>query len=97
MKFLVLWSLEIKLLSSAMMKAVLQQQDYAKKLETDGKLEKRYHVVGRHGGAWIFNVASNEELDRLLAASPVFNFAHFEVHPLAEMTDEASVLHPTQT
>lgn len=97
MKFLVLWSLEIKLLSAEMMKAVLRQQDHAKKLEAEGKLEKRYHVVGRHGGAWIYNVASNEELDHLLAASPAYNFAHYEIYPLAEMRDEAAVIHPPQT
>ncbi|MGQ0604516.1 MAG: muconolactone Delta-isomerase family protein [Anaerolineales bacterium] len=97
MKFLVLWSLEVKLLSSEMMKAVLRQQDHAQKLEAEGKLEKRYHVVGRHGGAWIYNVASNEELDRLLATSPVYNFAHYEVYPLAEMSDEAAVIHSTHT
>ena len=96
MKFLVLWSLEIKLLSAEMMKAVLRQQDYGKKLEAEGKLEKRYHVVGQHGGAWIYSVASNEELDRLLAASPVYNFAHFDVYPLAEMRDDSTVVHPTQ-
>ncbi len=96
MKFLVLWSLEIKLLSAEMMKVVLRQQDYGKKLEAEGKLEKRYHVVGRHGGAWIYNVASNEELDRLLAASPVYNFAHFEIYPLAEMRDDSMVVHPAQ-
>ena len=94
MKFLVLWSLEIKLLSSEMVKAVLRQQDHSKKLEAEGKLEKRYHIVGRHGGAWIYNVSSNEELDRLLASSPVFNFAHYEVYPLAEMSDQTSVVQP---
>jgi len=46
MKFLVLWSLEIKLLSPEMMSAVLKQQDHAKKLENEGKLLHRYHVVG---------------------------------------------------
>ncbi len=92
MKFLVVWTLELKLLSSEMMKAVLRQQDYAQKLQTEGKLEKRYHMVGKHGGAWIYNVGSNEELERLLAASPVFNFASFDVYPLAEMDSQPSLL-----
>lgn len=92
MKFLVLWSLEIKLLSPQMMKAVLKQQEHAKKLQEQGKLVHRYHVVGRHGGAWIYEVSSNEELDRLLASSPAFNFAHYEVYPLAEMEDDAAVV-----
>ena len=92
MKFLVLWSLEIKLLSPQMMGAVLKQQEHAKKLENERKLLHRYHVVGRHGGAWIYDVSSNEELDRLLASSPAFNYAHYEVYPLAEMQEEASVV-----
>ena len=58
---------------------------------SDGKLECRYHVVGSHGGAWIYKVASNEELDRLLAMSPVYNFATYQVLALAEMTDPFTV------
>ncbi len=91
MKFLVLWHLETTRLSPEVIGAVLDQPKYAKKLEADGKLECRYHVVGSHGGAWIYNVASNEELDRLLAMSPVYNFASYQVLPLAEMTDPATV------
>jgi len=49
--------------------------EYGKKLEAQGKLECRYHLIGRHGGAWIYNVKSNEELDLLLAMAPVYNYA----------------------
>jgi len=49
-------------------------------------------VVGRHGGAWIYNVISNEELDRLLAMSPVYNFATYQVlAALADMSDPYTV------
>ena len=65
----------------------MDQPSYGKKMEADGKLECRYHVVGKHGGAWIYNVESNEELDRLLAMAPVYNFATYEVLPLAEMPE----------
>ena len=30
----------------------------------------RYHVVGAHGGAWIYDVDSHEEFERLLAVAP---------------------------
>ena len=63
-----------------------------KKLEAEGKLECRYHVVGSHGGAWIYKVDSNEELDRLLAMSPVYNYAKYQVLPLAEMRDPGTVV-----
>jgi hypothetical protein len=40
-------------------------------------------------------VESNEELDRLLATSPVYNFVDYEVFALAEM-DEVPVMGPTE-
>jgi muconolactone delta-isomerase len=40
----------------------------------------------------IYNVKSNEELDMLLAAAPVYNFARCRVLPLAEMSDPDTVL-----
>jgi muconolactone D-isomerase len=85
-KFLVLWRLDLALLSRGVLEAVVRMPDYAGPLERTGKVVARYHLVGQHGGAWIYDVASNEELDRLLALSPVYNFARYEILPLAEMT-----------
>ena len=86
MKFLVLWRMEISRLTADMMKSVLTMPDYARPLEEQGKVIGRYHIVGSHGGAWIYNVESNDELEMLLAKSPVYNFAHFQVLPLADMS-----------
>ncbi|HEY5989401.1 MAG TPA: muconolactone Delta-isomerase family protein [Streptosporangiaceae bacterium] len=84
-KFLVLWKLELSRATPNVVRAVLQQQDYGARLLAAGKLVARYHLVGGHGGAWIYDVESNEELDNLLAQAPVYNMASYEVHPLAEM------------
>jgi muconolactone delta-isomerase len=84
-KFLVLWRLELSRLSPEAMQTILRQQDYGAQLEANGKVHARYHLVGAHGGAWIYNVESNEELDALLASAPVYNIAGYQVHPLAEM------------
>ena len=92
MKFLVLWHLEVSRLSQEVILGVVAQREYGDKLKADGKLDCRYHVVGSHGGAWIYNVTSNEELDRLLAMSPVYNFAAYQVLPLAEMESQATLL-----
>ncbi|MGO9180555.1 MAG: muconolactone Delta-isomerase family protein [Candidatus Limnocylindrales bacterium] len=86
MKFLVLWRLELSRVSLDVAKAVLAMSEYAEPLERSGKVEGRYHIVGAHGGAWIYNVASNDELEVLLARSPVYNVAHYDVYPLAAMT-----------
>ncbi len=95
MKFLVLWELELSRLRPEVVQAVLRMPDYAAPLRTQGKLVARYHIVGRHGGAWIYDVASNEELERLLAAAPVYNYARYEVIPLAEMESPAELVQPT--
>lgn len=93
-KFLVLWRLELGRASPGIIEAVLRQQDYGARLLAEGKLEARYHLVGGHGGAWIYNVDSNEELDRLLAQAPVYNIASYEVHPLAEMVNPTVISEP---
>ena len=85
MLFLVLWRMEMSLLSREMAQAVGRMADYGAELEAAGKVEARYHVVGAHGGAWIYRVDSHEEFERLLARSPVFNFAHYDIRPLADM------------
>ncbi len=87
MKFLVVWHVELSRVSTEMMKSVLTMPDYAKPLEEQGKVVGRYHIVGSHGGAWIYDVDSNDELEMLLARSPVYNFSHFDVHPLADMAE----------
>lgn len=92
MKFLVLWHFDISRLSADVVRAIAQQPQYGERLENEGKLECRYHDVGSHGGAWIYNVGSNEELDRLLAMSPVYNYATYQVLPLAEMSDPGTVV-----
>jgi len=86
MKFLVIWNIEIGRLSGDVLKAVLRMRDHAAPLEESGKVIGRYHIVGSHGGAWIYNVASNDELEMLLAQSPVYNFSHYKVYPLADMS-----------
>ena len=90
MKFLVLWHFELNRLGPDVIRAVTQMPDYVKKL--GNKVECRYHVIGTHGGAWIYDVASNEELDRLLAMSPLYNFATYQVLALAEMEDPRTVV-----
>ena len=89
MKFLVLWRIELSLLSREMATAVARMPAYAAPLERSGKIVCRYHLVGQHGGAWIYDVTSNEELERLLGAAPVYNFARYDVHALAEMNEPA--------
>jgi muconolactone delta-isomerase len=90
-KFLVLWRMELTLLSREMAHAVGGMAAYGTAMERAGKVRDRWHVVGQHGGAWIYEVESHEEFERLLARAPVFNFARYDVYPLAEMNSADSV------
>jgi muconolactone delta-isomerase len=85
-KFLVLWRMELNLLSREMAQAVGRMAQYGATLEEEGKVDARYHIVGAHGGAWIYDVDSHEEFERLLARAPIFNFARYDIYPLAEMS-----------
>lgn len=86
-KFLVTWRLELALLSAEMAAAIARTPAYAAQLEATGRLLARYHIVGAHGGVWIFDVDSHEELERLLGGAPAYNFAHFDVTPLSDMSE----------
>lgn len=50
MKFLVLWHFDVTRLTPDVVRAITEQPKYGEKLGADGKLECRYHVVGRDGG-----------------------------------------------
>jgi muconolactone delta-isomerase len=94
MKFLVLWRIELSLLSAEMARAIGRMPAYGERLEGLGKVLARYHVVGSHGGAWIYAVDSHEEFERLLGQAPVFNYATYQVHALADM-DQSPTGGPT--
>ena len=85
MKFLVIWSFIKMQITPDLVKIVFDLRDYARKLKEQCKLEVNYHIVGKHGGMWLFNVESNEELENIIAAMPVYNFADYEIYPLTEM------------
>jgi muconolactone delta-isomerase len=87
MKFLVTWRLDLALLSREMAAAVTRTPAYAADLERRGKILARYHLVGAHGGVWILDVDSHEELERLLGGSPTYNFSHYDVQALSQMSE----------
>ncbi len=87
MKFLVTWHLDLTLLSRPMAAAIARVPAYAAELERRGKIVSRYHIVGAHGGVWILDVDSHEELERLLGGSPAYNFSHHDVKALTQMSE----------
>jgi muconolactone delta-isomerase len=86
-KFLVIWQLDLALLSREMASAITRTPAYAAALERQGKIVSRYHIAGAHGGVWIVDVESHEELERLLGGMPAYNLTHFDVRPLSDMAE----------
>ncbi|HET7047380.1 MAG TPA: hypothetical protein VFI54_03845 [Solirubrobacteraceae bacterium] len=37
-------------------KTVPRQQEYGARLQTEGKVQARHHLLDSHGGAWIYDV-----------------------------------------
>ncbi len=95
MKYLILWELNGEGIRPEIVQAVMRMPEYGKRIADQGKLLGRYHMVGKHGGAWIYNVGSNEELERLIATAPVYNYARYQVFPLAEMEAPTEVVQKT--
>lgn len=87
-RFLVLWKLELGRLSPDAVWGVMRMPEYGARLEKEGKVLSRYYIIGSHGGAWIYTADSHRELDQLLALAPVYNFATYQVYPLADMADD---------
>jgi muconolactone delta-isomerase len=85
-----MWQVEQSLLSDAMSRAIARMPEYGSGLQSEGKVVARYHVVGAHGGAWIYDVDDHEEFERLLARAPVFNFSRYTVHPLVDMATRSA-------
>jgi hypothetical protein len=81
-KFLVIWKLELSLVPRGGLDAVLRMPDYAAPLESSGKIAARYHIVGAHGGAWIYDVDSNESSSGCSRSRRSINLAHYDVYPL---------------
>jgi len=85
MKYLVLSTLQTGVaLTETVKKAITTHYDHVKKLKSMGKLEVHYPLLGRRGGASIYDVESHEELQRLLVQNPLFNFNEYTIYPLLE-------------
>ena len=85
MKYLVLSTLRPGInVTPTVIKAVTDHYELVKKLKSSGKLEVHYPLLGRHGGASIYDVKSHEELQSLLVQNPLFNFNQYEIYPLLE-------------
>jgi len=82
MKFLIIQWIrsEVPLEKLAMLTPA--QFKYLDQLESAGKIETYYHLIGQQGHMIIADVSSDEELSRLISEDPLFFHSEREIYPL---------------
>lgn len=82
MKFLVLQWTKPQVPIERLAKLTPAQFSYLSKLESQGKVEVYYHMVGQQGHMLICNAGSDEELSRIISEDPLFFDSERKVYPL---------------
>lgn len=82
MKFLVLQWIKPQAPIERLVSLTPAQFKYLSKLESQGKVEQYYHLIGQQGHMIICNVASDEELSRIISEDPLFFDSQRKIYPL---------------
>ena len=60
-----------------------REKAYSQQLQHDGRWPHIWRVVGEYANYSVFDVASNDELHKLLQGLPLFPYMDIQVTPLA--------------
>lgn len=82
MKFLVLQWIKVQVPIERLASLTPAQFKYLSKLESQGKVEQYYHLIGKQGHMIICNVKSDEELSRIISEDPLFFDSARKIFPL---------------
>jgi len=82
MKFLVLQWIKPQVPISRLSSLTPAQFKYLANLESQGEIEKYYHLIGQQGHMVICNVESDEELSRIISEDPLFFDSERKIYPL---------------
>ena len=64
---------------------------YLTKYTESGNIRESWSFAGRVGGMALIEVDSHEQLDAILAESPVGPFSEIEIHALVDLVDSVKV------
>ena len=82
MKFLVLQWMKPQVPIERLASLTPAQFKYLSKLESQGKVEQYYHMIGKQGHMKICNASSDEELSRIISEDPLFFDSVRKIYPL---------------
>ncbi|WP_250504322.1 muconolactone Delta-isomerase [Caballeronia sp. AZ7_KS35] len=61
-----------------------EEKAYSQNLQREGKWQHLWRVAGEYANYSVFDVASNDELHRILSGLPLFPYMTLKVTPLAQ-------------
>jgi muconolactone delta-isomerase len=82
MKFLIIQWIKSEVPLKKLAVLMPAQFKYLDELESAGKIETYYHLIGKQGRMVIIDVSSDEELSRLISEDPLFFHSEREIYPL---------------
>jgi muconolactone delta-isomerase len=82
MKFLILQWIKPQVPVERLARLTPAQFKYLDELESHGKVESYYHLIGRQGHMIICNASSDDELSRIISEDPLFFDSERQVYPL---------------
>jgi len=81
-KFLVLQWMKPQVPIERLASLTPAQFKYLSKLESQGKVEQYYHMIGKQGHMIICNASSDEELSKIISEDPLFFDSVRKIYPL---------------
>ncbi len=82
MKFLVLQWIKPQVPIERLASLTPAQFKYLDKLESQGKIDAYYHLIGRQGHMIICNADTDAELSRIIGDDPLFFDSERQIYPL---------------
>jgi muconolactone delta-isomerase len=82
MKFLILQWIKPQVPIDRLASLTPAQFKYLSKLESEGRIDLYYHLVGRQGHMVVCNADSDEELSRIIGEDPLFFDSERQIYPL---------------
>ncbi len=61
----------------------VREKEYSGNLQSQGKMKGIWRVVGEYANYSIYDVADNEELQKIMAGFPMFKYMDVKLTPLA--------------
>lgn len=81
-KFLILQRIKPQVPIDRLTSLTPAQFKYLSELESEGKIDLYYHLVGRQGHMVICTADSDEELSRIIGEDPLFFDSERQIYPL---------------